>query len=296
MHTIIGMLPHIMVIGMPQFIMRFMLSQHILSMSMFIMPIGCIMQVMPFASILHVIFGIIGMPQQDIIGIPPHIIMQGVPLDIIDIIMSQQSFIISMVQPSAGFMAHIMPSAVIEQLMWHIIGIMVAIGMDGMPIIGMLFIGIMFIAAFISKDSRVLKMGVPKQHMAYAKIGYKHDEKSFVLQVTDWNEKNSLSRTERRFIERMSYAHAVRLFPWDGAALAQCKCLSCRLRAVMSSAQILDFDQYHRRKVLRDCGMSSTRRKFLWVDPQTGHTWLGEFKPAQLTPAEALRQHAGRAD
>lgn len=149
MQTIIGMLPHIMVIGMQQPIMRFMLSQHIFSMSMLIMPVGIIMQSMPCDSILQVIFGIIGMPQQDIIGMPPHIMPHGVPLAIIDIIMSQQSFIMSMVVPWAGFITHIMPSAVMEQSMWHIIGIMVAIGMADMPGIGMLAMGIMFIAVFI---------------------------------------------------------------------------------------------------------------------------------------------------
>lgn len=142
MQTIIGMLPHIMVIGMPQPIMRSIDSQHILSMSMLIMPMGIIMQTMPCDSILQVIFGIIGMPQHDIIGMLPHIIPHGVPLAIIDIIMSQQSLSISIVQPSAGFITHIMPSAVIEQSMWHIIGIMVAIGICDMPGIGMVFIGI----------------------------------------------------------------------------------------------------------------------------------------------------------
>lgn len=68
MHTMQGVLPHIMVIGMPQAIMRFMVSQHIFSISMFIMPVGIIMQVMPVAVISQVIFGIIGMPQQLIIG------------------------------------------------------------------------------------------------------------------------------------------------------------------------------------------------------------------------------------
>ncbi len=149
MQTIIGMLPHIMVIGMPQPIMRFMLSQHIFSMSMLIMPVGIIMQTMPCDSILQVIIGIIGMPQQDIIGMPPHIMPHGVPLAIIDIIMSQQSFIMSMVVPWAGFITHIMPSAVMEQSMWHIIGIIVAIGMADVPGIGMLAMGIMFIAVFI---------------------------------------------------------------------------------------------------------------------------------------------------
>ena len=70
MHTMQGVLPHIMVIGMPQAIMRSMVSQHILSMSMLIMPIGIIVQVMPVAVISQVIFGIIAMPQQLIIGMP----------------------------------------------------------------------------------------------------------------------------------------------------------------------------------------------------------------------------------
>ena len=68
MHTMQGVLPHIIVIGMPQAIMRFMVSQHILSMSMLIVPMGIIMQVMPVAVISQVILGIIAMPQQLIIG------------------------------------------------------------------------------------------------------------------------------------------------------------------------------------------------------------------------------------
>ena len=151
MQTIIGMLPHIMVIGMPHAIIRFMVSQHIFIMSMPIMPAGFIMQTMPSACMLHSIAGIIGMPQHDIIGMLPHIIPHGVPQAIIDIIMSQQAFIISIVVPSAGFITHIMPSAVMRQSMWHIIGIIVAIGMPdcmpiGMPLICM---GIMFIAVFM---------------------------------------------------------------------------------------------------------------------------------------------------
>ncbi|MFT4246586.1 MAG: hypothetical protein QM581_00945 [Pseudomonas sp.] len=155
MQTIIGMPPHVMVIGMPQPSMRCMLSQHSLSMSMLIMPVGIIMQTMPCDSILQLICGIIGMPQQAIIGMLPHIIPHGVPQDIIDIIMSQQSLSISIVQPSAGFITHIMPSAVMAQSMWHIIGIMVAIGMADMPGIGMVFVGIdiMFIAVFMASSS-----------------------------------------------------------------------------------------------------------------------------------------------
>jgi hypothetical protein len=68
MQTMHGVLPHIMVIGMPQDIIRFIVSQHILSMSMLIIPVGIIMQVMPVAVISQVIFGIIAIPQQPIIG------------------------------------------------------------------------------------------------------------------------------------------------------------------------------------------------------------------------------------
>ena len=70
MQTMHGVLPHIMVIGMPQAIMRFIVSQHIFSMSMLIMPVGIIMQTMPLPVISQVIFGIIGMPQQLIMGMP----------------------------------------------------------------------------------------------------------------------------------------------------------------------------------------------------------------------------------
>ncbi|UWX04133.1 hypothetical protein H1235_01665 [Pseudoxanthomonas sp. NC8] len=153
MHTIIGVPPHTMVIGMPQPIMRFIASQHIFIMSMPIIPVGFIMQTMPPASMVQLISGIIGMPQQAIIGMPPHIIPHGVPQAIIDIIRSQHAWSISMLEPSAGFITHIMPSAVMEQSMWHIIGIIVAIGIDGICI-GMPAIGIMFIAVFMGDLGR----------------------------------------------------------------------------------------------------------------------------------------------
>jgi hypothetical protein len=107
--TITGMVPHIMVIGMPQFIICVIMSQHILSMSMLIAPIGIIMQFMPCRVISQVIFGIMGMPQQLIIGMPAQVIMQDMPLLIIEVSMEHMSFIISMVMPSPGIMVHIMP-------------------------------------------------------------------------------------------------------------------------------------------------------------------------------------------
>ena len=132
MQTITGIEPHIMVIGMPQFIICVIMSQHILSMSMLIAPIGIIMQVMPWRVISHDIFGIIAMPQQLIIGMPAQVIMQLMPLSSIDMSMVHMSFIISMVVPSPGIIEHIMPWAVMEQDMRQFIGIIMAIGMDGM--------------------------------------------------------------------------------------------------------------------------------------------------------------------
>jgi hypothetical protein len=68
MQTMQGVSPHVMVMGMPQAIMRFIVSQHILSMSMLITPVGIIVQLMPVDVISQVILGIIAMPQQLIIG------------------------------------------------------------------------------------------------------------------------------------------------------------------------------------------------------------------------------------
>ena len=42
-----GMEPHISVIGIPQLIMFVIMSQHILSISMLIMPVGFMVQLMP---------------------------------------------------------------------------------------------------------------------------------------------------------------------------------------------------------------------------------------------------------
>jgi len=109
MQTMHGVLPHIMVMGMPQAIMRFMVSQQTLSMSMLIMPVGIIMQVMPFAAISQVIFGIIAMPQQLIIGMPAQVMPTGVPQLIISVSMEHMFFIMSMLMPSAGIMTHFMP-------------------------------------------------------------------------------------------------------------------------------------------------------------------------------------------
>ncbi len=109
MQTMHGVLPHIMVMGMPQAIIRFIVSQHVLSISMLIMPVGIIMQSMPFAVMVHVIFGIMAMPQQLIMGMPEHIIPTGVPQAIMSVSMAHMLFIMSMLMPSAGIIEHFMP-------------------------------------------------------------------------------------------------------------------------------------------------------------------------------------------
>ena len=53
---------------------------------------------------------------------PPHIIMQGAPACIMDIIEEQRSFIMSICEASIGIILHIMPSLVISQVILHIIG------------------------------------------------------------------------------------------------------------------------------------------------------------------------------
>jgi hypothetical protein len=69
-----------------------------------------------------------------IIGMPPHIIMHGIPLAIIDVIIVIRSFIISIIEGSIGIILQIMPSLPISQVILHIIGIM------PMPIIGICII------------------------------------------------------------------------------------------------------------------------------------------------------------
>ena len=113
------MLPHIIIIGMPEDIMDIMRLQHSINMSLSMPSIGIISQIMPFGVILQVILPIIicimGIIIGFIIGMPP------------------------IMEPIIGF------------IMGFIIGIA--------PIIGMLLImgfiiGIMFIAGFIIVISR----------------------------------------------------------------------------------------------------------------------------------------------
>lgn len=97
-----------------------------------------------------------------IIGIPPHIIMHGMPMFIMDIIICMRSFIMSICDMSIGIILQTMPSLPISIVILHIIGMFIMpmgfmpiigiiIGMP-MPIIGFIMpfiIGIMFIIGFI---------------------------------------------------------------------------------------------------------------------------------------------------
>ena len=102
-------------------------------------------------------FAIVGM--HIIIGMPPHIIIIGAPMAIIDCMASQRSFMRGIIEGSIGIIFIIMPSFVISQDILHIIGIMpliiMGIIMPMPPIIGIMpfmpfIIGIMpFIVGII---------------------------------------------------------------------------------------------------------------------------------------------------
>ncbi|KPB90807.1 hypothetical protein [Pseudomonas syringae group genomosp. 3] len=163
MQHIIGMPLQLIIIGMAQsFIIFIINAQQLLIISMLMPGIGINMHFMQSAStvqvIMHFIIGI-GMPIGIIIGmfipdimfiiaIPssdmhiidmlPHCIIIGMPQVIIIDIMSALFLNIVMSMPAAGFMVHIMPSAIISHCMVAIIMGMPIIGIIGMA----LFIGI----------------------------------------------------------------------------------------------------------------------------------------------------------
>ena len=163
MQHIIGMPLQLIIIGMAQSFIIFIISmQQLFIMSMLMPGIGIIMQVMPSASILHsmthfiigigmpigIIIGmfmldmlfIIAMPSSDmhIIDMLAHCIIIGMPQFIIIAIISALFLNIAMSMPAAGFMVHFMPLSVISHCMVAII-----IGMPIIGIIGMeVFIGI----------------------------------------------------------------------------------------------------------------------------------------------------------
>lgn len=126
-----------------------------------------------------------------IIGIPPHIIIMGAPMAIIDCMASQRSFMRGIIDGSVGIIFIIMPSLVISHDIVHIIGMGIimpimpppmGIGIDIgiMPIICgiimpfiigiMLFIGIIepgiigmvaFMAVSSIRSDRTLILGRP---------------------------------------------------------------------------------------------------------------------------------------
>nr|WP_236644216.1 hypothetical protein [Sorangium cellulosum] len=68
-----------------------------------------------------------------IMGIPPHIIIIGIPDDIIRVMASQRSLSMSMDMPSAGITLQVNPSFVISQDILHIIGMPMPIMLGIMP-------------------------------------------------------------------------------------------------------------------------------------------------------------------
>jgi len=74
-----------------------------------------------------------------IIGMPPHIIIVGAPMAIIEFMASQRSFMRDIIAGSVGIIFIIMPSFVISQDILHIIGIMplIIIGII-MPMLGII--------------------------------------------------------------------------------------------------------------------------------------------------------------
>src|SRR3954470_18708816 len=54
----------------------------------------------------------------------------GVPHAIMSVSITHMLFIISIDMPSAGIIVHFMPLSVMEQVMWHIIGIIDATGIE----------------------------------------------------------------------------------------------------------------------------------------------------------------------
>ncbi|WP_438033029.1 hypothetical protein [Sorangium sp. So ce204] len=73
-----------------------------------------------------------------IMGIPPHIIIMGIPDDIIFVMASQRSFSTSIDMPSGGIILQIIPSLVISHDILHIIGMPIPVIPGIMPIMGII--------------------------------------------------------------------------------------------------------------------------------------------------------------
>ena len=170
MQHIIGMPLQLIIIGMLQSFIIFIISmQQLFIICMLIPAIGISLQVMPSVmtvhSIMHCIIGII-MPFIGIMGMViwfmhiiirlPHCIVIGMPQFIIICIISALLRNIAMSMPAAGFMVQSIPSATIWQLMVAIIIGMPAIGIIGMAvfIIGICIAFIMVKSLFKSDERR----------------------------------------------------------------------------------------------------------------------------------------------
>ncbi len=164
---IIGMPLQLIIIGMLQSFIIFIISaQQFFIMSMVMPGIGIILQVMvsPITShsMTHFIIGIgmpiigigiimpMGMAAWDIhiIDMLPQCIIIGMPQFIIICIISQLLRNMAMSMPAAGFMVHIMQSSIMSQVMVAII-----IGMPIIGIIGMLALMGICIAFIMVKSS-----------------------------------------------------------------------------------------------------------------------------------------------
>jgi hypothetical protein len=70
-----------------------------------------------------------------IIGIPAQLIIAGMPIAIIAFMALQRSVIICIDEASIGIIRQTMPSFVISQVIRHMSGIAIIIGIIGMPFI-----------------------------------------------------------------------------------------------------------------------------------------------------------------
>jgi hypothetical protein len=102
---------------------------------------------------------------------PPHIIMQGIPFCMHDIIVCMRSFMESIIAGSIGIILQTMPSLVISMVHLHIIGIMPMPIIGIMPIIGMpmpmfIIMGFIIIIGFIIIGF-IIMLGIPMPIMGF---------------------------------------------------------------------------------------------------------------------------------
>ncbi|WP_437732206.1 hypothetical protein [Sorangium sp. So ce1335] len=96
-----------------------------------------------------------------IMGVPPHIIIIGIPADIIFVIISQRSLSMSIDMPSGGIILQVIPSLVISQDILHIIGMLMPImpGIMPMPIMPIM-LGIIGMPMLIMPGIMLIMLGI----------------------------------------------------------------------------------------------------------------------------------------